>query len=672
MPQMQVLPFCLLLACSPIHAFLGRLMELTASTASSFMGNDVSESPSGSQGPAANDPALSKAIGYRPVTSVDYASDTLELYLQNNVIGYDDKLAARQYTRRNKGREPPADFWRSIPVSVECKPNESHGVLSSGYITCSVTLSEPERPVLSASFASYYLISPDPITGVYPEKKIAKFNAYVEELQTAAKQLAQLEELKPLIALFGSTSMGRRRFSPFHPSHAAFDLPVWMPHSPTEFAEEVEVICKLVLLTPARGGCDMTLFAANHPHLMYRLLYDPQNALPAGVPTMVDPPTSLIFAEHVKQHAIDTHAFLTELLRTDKSERVWTIKSRESSLQNRAMQAPLAQNVMALLRSVGNDDGSVTAIDCTRTLAYRTGSLLAPPTTSCFELDLFRRVLVGRVPGLWLIVRGQNTYEAYFSNLVNMPYKMQTNDEFTKWRPEGGSSLSWSKYHIHNGTKGLFIIILWDDDMEKYAQWYEQFDISQMTKIQTTCPVQIPNGGRVAVQPVASINTGNSPSGSSWAKVGSGSGRSSNPRPEATPLSASNQIDRVPSIPPSPDTSQITPKIYPELSPQQDVVKRYYEQGSRPKRKVNPISKILPDPEHTLPSLEASIELNASQDAIPRTPAPKPINKSDGTVKKRRAALAIRDDYRPPEAQQVAVQPQSSSPGWELLDTGEM
>lgn len=464
-----------------------------------------------------NEPMMNKK-GSREVAEVDFAAETLQLRLQNNFLCHDDQLAKMLYARKNRDRPLPLNFWRSLPAQILCQPDESRGVIQSGYIDCRIEITVNGR-TFGGKFATFYMVSPDPLTGQFAEKKMQKFAARCDAHLERAQKLNTIEKLKGLKALFESTSSERRLISPFHPACSTFDIQVRVPtFSPFGQETEREVTCKLILVSDLIGeeDCTFSIFSKANPLLMYRLLYDPQYPLPGlrdqHIRSAPLPSPKMTDKDRVGAHVIDARDFLKE---RNKTNAVWTaVTQTYSEGMEEMMIRKIVPSVIELLEGVKRDDPHVRALDLTCPLAYQTGHQLAPPTTSVFELDLFVRVFTGQTPGLWVIARSQNMLEAAASNYVTTPRESQTLSEFRKWTTNPADRLLWAKYHITNGLKGLFLIIIWDNNLSAYANWYDQMDAKSSLFLSSSQPMAMAKSSRVVVQQLPRNPSSTSPTNS--------------------------------------------------------------------------------------------------------------------------------------------------------------
>ncbi len=450
---------------------------------------------------------------------------------------------------------------------------------SGGHIICSATLAEKDRESISAPFAMYYMMVKDP-DGLYNQEKLSTYKRYKAGLERQAADLKSNVACESLMFLFSSTSYGRRMFSPFHPENACFPLKVMMPD---DFAVGAgsERTCQLVLVSREDGGVNFFDMINNALTILYRILTDPHQSLPFAAPFQVQPPAILpaLDGTQVLDHAKQALSFFKEHLLSESRNQVrqWELleQNGDSRLPKR-----ISQEILSLLEEASrNDESNYKYIDCSHLLAYMTHSLMAPPTRAVHGLDLFRRVLIGNKPGLWIVIRGQNSFESAFTKVLSNTYmNFQTTQEFQKWTPDGpdvSRSLQYTKFHVKSSLKGLFIIVLWDDDLQKYQDWYPPYQnsLSEFLKSSLTCsrnsaPLNI-STGRMTVRTVSQM-------GSLQAFRYSRSSSNS-------PLHSVNR-----SSPPSQPDSSISPEGDEKAKANEEVRREYYRQASDIRRHQQP------------------------------------------------------------------------------------
>lgn len=431
----------------------------------------------------------------RVVSAADFAAEALASHLQKSVLEIDDAIARRSFAKANMPGTPlPLNFWRATPCEIRCRVDGNYANNeSSGYLVCSLILSEAGRPQLKADFARYYLIVANAEGQHAPSKlktlgKLAAMSKqYAERLnQEADGNIMPHSAIRPF---FDFMSTGRLAFSPYHAENHLSSFKIRMPPSaPGE--DEIERNCKLaLLLSEDKWSPSWPALVQEYPFIFYRLLADTRFGLPSkavSAPCVVQPLLSLNYAPYVLDYAELARTFFDDLSRIKEaggsgspSAAAWSLNTELKIRGDPITELVCAKAIAALEQVRAAPSPGDWFIDLSHPVAHMTGSILTPQTTSVHGLDLFSRVLVlPSLPGLWIVVRKQNYADSFFPQSRSL-ISYQTTTEFTDWqlipdRTADSRCLKYHKYHIHTRLKSLFIIVIHDSNTERYADWSNQ------------------------------------------------------------------------------------------------------------------------------------------------------------------------------------------------------
>ena len=346
-------------------------------------------------------------------TAAGRIAKTIALLLQS-AIQLDDVLAQQYCLSLPNARpwETACGLWRSkTPLLIECQVDGIRSLNGSGYINCYASM-DVAGTVQRGRFARYYAV----VTG--PEEpsegKMSRLRDFQRFLQNYAQKGREL--LHPIIVMFEQCSYGRRLFSPFHPEASMF----------SGYFRDIDGHQKgfTATLTPAvpasgsnKGPLDIFMnFVASNPPLFYRMLADPQFALPVSKMPPVHPTALASVPDHVIEYCQEVKVFLAQLCRPVK-EPVWmsltNAEIEKAGMSDLSAIKKLHQPILDLLSSAISRDPDVHFLDCSSPLPYLTGSPFCPPSKEFIGKGLFARVAHSEaIPGLWIAIRGQNWVES--------------------------------------------------------------------------------------------------------------------------------------------------------------------------------------------------------------------------------------------------------------------
>lgn len=463
-----------------------------------FKGTGNSPEPSSSKRSSLADSGTTMLV--RKQMPIDLVAEMLTLQLQKQMVDFDDYLASEHYKRRYQSPPNQLVYWRGVKgeancgLQIKCYPEGSFFVPDTGVIHCWATVQDmlhvPEgsRPEpIYQKVASYGMLvakNVDPelcrLFDEMTERQAAQAKEYNEKAASGVHPFSQAK------AFFESTSMARRQLSPFHPECSS----PWMTKIRLGPSEEVDV--KLVLLSEVDGGVGLPEWLEYSPITFYRLLGDIELGLPAGckgiAPVPFDPPSSPKMGDQVMGHLNGLLEFFDERCGVNRvlpALRQWKLYCRSDGFpadkDDHAFGSDkMVQLIIGMVKEATSRQNQISFVDCSHPLPLMTGSRWTPPTSSVVGVDLFTRVMIdGAKPGLWMVVRGQNPLKSTFDSVIgdrfgSVDSLFQSNQEFSSWLPglDAPESLQWCKFQIRTSFASIFVIVLWDNDLERYANLY--------------------------------------------------------------------------------------------------------------------------------------------------------------------------------------------------------
>lgn len=413
---------------------------------------------------------------------VDYCAEVLEFTLQQ-AIDYADEFYISSYQKmRASDKEIPKTEWRRQEAEVWCQADLEF----DSYVDCFLGVLDYNGETRSSQIARYFVISS-------AERAVdcGFFKTHYDQLVTSLKTypISKLSNDKGrcLKALFDVRPYSLQVISPYHRKKSHFDFLVKRSDGSTD--NFTAIIVPTINVARAAQSIDMLeSLVEGSPMVFNRIINDPSEMLPEqcrkpGLLPTVQPKPSSEPRDHLAGHLADTREALKELYGY-KYNREW---SYSISYHNRkAMTSSLCDEVLNVLAHAEVSVASTELLDCSHPLLQMTASPRCPQTRSVIGSSMFQRV-INRHPGLWIAIRGQNCVESRTNSLKYLPLAWTT-DDFYSFNIHDNPELSFHKFHIHKGSKGIFVIIVWADKVDLFER-----TIPQLPQIEADRPIDFFN-----------------------------------------------------------------------------------------------------------------------------------------------------------------------------------
>lgn len=410
---------------------------------------------------------------------VDYCAEQIAFTLQQ-AVDYADNDYIRNYERmRVMQMEVPKKEWRRRPAKVWCKPDDSF----DGYIDCHMAMLDFDDKQHSGNIGRFFVISAadkDIEGGFYR----THWDQLVQSLQTYSLAKISSDRAVCLRELFDARPYPLQILSPYHLNKAMFDFLVLRSDGVSQKFYAILVPTMFV----SRAQETLDLFEGlvdNTPVIFNRMMMDPTEPYPAScMPKANSPPFLPLIHPKISEeprdnlggHLVDVQQALKEFYGRSYGKGQW---SCPHTFANRhMMNGALVDEVLAMLSTAAINVGAAELLDCSHPLPVITGSPKSPRTKAVIGSTMFNRVLYR--PGLWVAVRGQNCVEARTTGYPQsegsgygrsrletsyIPYAVTTADFYT-FDITDNPGLSFQKFHLFKASKGIFMIIIWEENVE--------------------------------------------------------------------------------------------------------------------------------------------------------------------------------------------------------------
>lgn len=412
---------------------------------------------------------------------VDYCAEQITFTLQQ-ALDYADHDYFRNYERmRALGTEVPKKEWRRLPAKVWCLPDSSF----DGYIDCFLAMLDFDNKQHSAHIGRFFVISSadKEIDGGFYR---THWDQLVQGLMTYSLGKLGSDRAVCIRDIFDSRPYPLQILSPYHQNKSTFDFLVL--HGDGRSQKFYAILVPTLFV--GRGMESIDLFESlidNNTLIFNRLMMDPTEPYPpscAAKPNVksllpvVDPKPSEEPRDNLGAHFVDIQQALREIYgRSYSASRQWSCP--HAFANNQMMNGAIVDEVLSVLSTAAFDVAGTELIDCSHPLPVITGSAKCPKTKAVIGSTMFNRLLYR--PGLWIAVRGQNRVEARASGYsrtdvsgygASPSYSTQsylplavTTDDFYSFDITDNPGLSYHKLHLFKASKGLFLIVIWEENV---------------------------------------------------------------------------------------------------------------------------------------------------------------------------------------------------------------